>query len=66
MSVTVIDHVLARLKAIGISEEFGVGDYAFPVEDAIARFQGIDWVGCCNELNAGYAADGYARIRGAR
>ena len=28
------------------------------------RFHGIDWVGCCNELNAGYAADGYARIRG--
>ncbi|WP_407158489.1 thiamine pyrophosphate-binding protein [Bradyrhizobium sp. STM 3557] len=23
------------------------------------------WVGCCNELNAAYAADGYARIRGA-
>jgi indolepyruvate decarboxylase len=22
------------------------------------------WVGCCNELNAAYAADGYARIRG--
>jgi len=66
MSVTVIEHVLARLKAIGISEVFGVaGDYAFPVEDAIVRFQGIDWVGCCNELNAAYAADGYARIRGA-
>jgi indolepyruvate decarboxylase len=22
------------------------------------------WVGCCNELNAAYAADGYARIKG--
>lgn len=22
------------------------------------------WVGNCNELNAGYAADGYARIKG--
>ncbi len=21
----------------------------------------LTWVGCCNELNAGYAADGYAR-----
>ena len=31
MSATVIEHVLARLKAIGISEIFGVaGDYAFP------------------------------------
>src|SRR6516225_11054854 len=62
---TVIEHVLSRLRAIGISEVFGVpGDYAFPVQDAIANFPGIEWVGCCNELNAAYAADGYARIRG--
>jgi len=65
VSVTVIEHVLARLKALGISEIFGVaGDYAFPEDDAIVKFPGIAWVGCCNELNAGYAADGYARIRG--
>lgn len=25
---------------------------------------GIQWVGCSNELNAGYAADGYARVNG--
>lgn len=25
---------------------------------------GLKWVGNCNELNAGYAADGYARIKG--
>lgn len=25
---------------------------------------GIHWVGNCNELNAGYAADGYARVNG--
>ena len=24
----------------------------------------LKFVGCCNELNAGYAADGYARSRG--
>jgi indolepyruvate decarboxylase len=65
MSVSVTEHVLARLKAIGISEVFGVpGDYAFPVEDAIVNFPGIQWVGCCNELNAAYAAEGYARIHG--
>ena len=63
--VTVIEHVLSRLKALGISEIFGVaGDYAFPEDDAIVKFPGIEWVGCCNELNAAYAADGYARIRG--
>src|SRR5580700_4406400 len=62
---TVIEHVLSRLKDLGISKVFGVaGDFAFPIEDAIVGFPGIDWVGCCNELNAGYAADGYARVHG--
>jgi indolepyruvate decarboxylase len=65
MSETVIEHVLGRLKSIGIDHVFGVpGDFAFPVEDAIINFPGIEWVGCCNELNAAYAADGYARIHG--
>jgi indolepyruvate decarboxylase len=64
-STTVIDHVLSRLKDLGITKVFGVaGDFAFPIEDAIVGFPGIDWVGCCNELNASYAADGYARING--
>ena len=65
MSAIVIEHVLACLKAIGISEVFGVaGDYSFSVDDAVVKFPGMEWVGCCNELNAAYAADGYARIRG--
>jgi len=62
---TVIQHVLSRLKDLGISKVFGVaGDFAFPIEDAIVNFPGIEWVGCCNELNAAYAADGYGRIHG--
>jgi indolepyruvate decarboxylase len=65
MPGTVIEHVLGRLKSIGVEDIFGVpGDFAFPVNDAIVSHAGIRWVGCCNELNAGYAADGYARIRG--
>ena len=57
-STTVIEHVLSRLKDIGISKVFGVaGDFAFPIEDAIGREPGIEWVGCSNELNAAYAAD---------
>lgn len=64
-STTVIEHVLSRLKDLGISKVFGVaGDFAFSIDDAIVNFPGIDYVGCCNELNAGYAADGYARIHG--
>jgi indolepyruvate decarboxylase len=65
MSKSVIEHVLSRLRDIGIRDVFGVpGDYAFPVNDAICNDPQLQWVGCCNELNAAYAADGYARIRG--
>jgi indolepyruvate decarboxylase len=65
MPKTVIQHVLGRLKDIGINDIFGVaGDFAFPTQDAIVQYPGINWIGCCNELNAGYAADGYARICG--
>jgi indolepyruvate decarboxylase len=63
---TVVDHILKRLKAIGISHVFGVpGDFAFPVNDAVGKSPEMEWVGSCNELNAAYSADGYARIRGA-
>jgi indolepyruvate decarboxylase len=65
MAETVIQHVLRRLKEIGVDDIFGVaGDYAFPVNDAITEHPAINWIGCCNELNAAYAADGYARMRG--
>lgn len=63
--MTVIEHVLSRLREIGVTDVFGVpGDFAFPVNDAICQAPGMRWVGCCNELNAAYAADGYARIKG--
>ena len=65
MTKTVIEHVLSRLRDIGIADVFGVpGDYAFTINDAICNDREMRWVGCCNELNAAYAADGYARIKG--
>src|SRR5271155_1631805 len=65
MTKTVIQHVLSRLHEIGIRDIFGVpGDFAFPVNDAICNDPRLRWIGCCNELNATYAADGYARING--
>jgi indolepyruvate decarboxylase len=65
MALTVIEHVLTRLRDIGITDVFGVpGDFAFPVNDAICSHPDMNWIGCANELNAAYAADGYARIKG--
>ncbi len=63
---TVAQYTLTRLSQLGIDRIFGVpGDYAFPIDDAAEQVPGLEWVVCANELNAAYAADGYARIRGA-
>jgi indolepyruvate decarboxylase len=65
-ATSVIDYIVQRLADDGITHCFGVpGDYAFPVCDAVDRNANIKWIGCSNELNASYAADGYARVRGA-
>src|SRR6202047_2372297 len=65
-AVSVADYIVERLAADGISHCFGVaGDYLFPICDAVDSSPKVKWVGCANELNASYAADGYARIRGA-
>ena len=63
---TVVEYAVDRLSKLGITDCFGVpGDYAFPFNNAIASHETVNWLGCSNELNASYAADGYARIRGA-
>jgi indolepyruvate decarboxylase len=65
MSKTVIEHVLSRLQDIGIRDVLGVaGDFAFPINDAVVNSKDTRWVGSCNELNAAYSADGYARSHG--
>lgn len=62
---TVVEHLLDRLKEIGVTDVFGVpGDYSFSVSDAISNDVDMRWIGCSNELNAAFAADGYARIKG--
>jgi indolepyruvate decarboxylase len=66
MSTTVIQHVLSRLRDVGIHDVFGVpGDLSFPLNDALSSENGPRWIGCSNELDAAYAADGYARVKGA-
>lgn len=63
---TVAQYALARLARLGVDRIFGVpGDYAFAIDDAAEQVPGLSWVACANELNASYAADGYARVRGA-
>ncbi|KAK4939012.1 hypothetical protein LTR10_020671 [Elasticomyces elasticus] len=63
-TVTLADYLLTRLKQLGIGAIHGVpGDYNLELLDYIEP-AGIRWVGSTNELNAGYAADGYARIKG--
>ncbi|WP_310773856.1 alpha-keto acid decarboxylase family protein [Mycobacterium sp. Z3061] len=62
---TVGDYLLDRLAELGISEIFGVpGDYNLAFLDHIVTHPTLRWVGNANELNAGYAADGYGRLRG--
>ena len=65
-ATSVAEYIVERLVAEGISHCFGVaGDYVFPICDAVDSSAKVKWIGCANELNAAYAADGFARIRGA-
>ncbi|CAL4894027.1 unnamed protein product [Urochloa decumbens] len=58
-------HLARRLVQIGASDVFAVpGDFNLTLLDYLIAEPGLNLVGCCNELNAGYAADGYARSRG--
>jgi DNA-binding transcriptional regulator YiaG len=41
-------------------------DYVFPICNAVDSSAKVKWIGCANELNASYAADGYAIRRRAR
>jgi TPP-dependent 2-oxoacid decarboxylase len=62
---TVGDYLLDRLAELGVTEVFGVpGDYQLEFLDPILAHPTLRWVGGANELNAGYAADGYGRLRG--
>ena len=53
-----------RIHQIGVNHIFGVpGDFNLTLLDHIYDVDGLDWVGNTNELNAAYAADGYARVK---
>ncbi len=59
------EFLLARLQTLGVTELFGIpGDYILPFFESLEASP-LRHVATCNELNAGYAADGYGRLRGA-
>lgn len=62
---TIGDYLLDRLAELGVTELFGVpGDFNLHFLDHVVDHPRVRWVGSANELNSGYSADGYARIRG--
>lgn len=62
--VDVADYLFTRLHQIGVRSVHGLpGDYNLVALDYLPQ-NGLKWVGSVNELNAAYAADGYARIKG--
>lgn len=57
-------YLLYRLHELGSKHLFGVcGDVVLGFMEQIVKGP-VKQVNCCNELNAAYAADGYARIHG--
>ena len=64
-STTVGSYLATRLAQAGVRDFFGVpGDFNLVLLDALIKQPELRMIGCCNELNAGYAADGYARSTG--
>jgi len=57
-------YLIERLQSLGVSHVFGVpGDYVLGFFKLLSDSQ-LNLITTCDELNAGYAADAYARIRG--
>ncbi|KAH6887074.1 thiamine diphosphate-binding protein [Thelonectria olida] len=62
--IDLAEYLFRRLTELGVRSIHGVpGDYNLSALDYLKPL-GLHWVGNANELNAGYAADGYARIKG--
>jgi pyruvate decarboxylase len=63
-TVPLAQYLFTRLRQLGVGHVHGVpGDYFLRALDLLEP-AGLRWIGSCNELNAGYAADGYAKVKG--
>ncbi|KAM0547259.1 hypothetical protein ACHAPJ_010521 [Fusarium lateritium] len=61
--IPLASYLFTRLRQAGTKHLYGVpGDFSLKALDHVPR-AGLRFVGCCNELNAAYAADGYARAQ---
>jgi pyruvate decarboxylase len=61
--VDVAEYLFRRLSELGVNSVHGVpGDYNLVALDYLPKCD-LKWVGSVNELNAAYAADGYARVK---
>ena len=59
------EFLLLRLREAGVRHLFGVpGDYNLELLQQLQDTGTLSWIGTCSELNASYAADGYARLNG--
>ncbi|MBV1833291.1 alpha-keto acid decarboxylase family protein [Novacetimonas pomaceti] len=66
MTYTVGRYLGTRLAQIGLKDHFAVaGDYNLVLLDQLLEIDGLRQVYCCNELNCGFSAEGYARANGA-
>lgn len=64
--VTLGRYMWERLHQVGVDTIFGVpGDFNLQFLDSIYNVHGLKFITNQNELNAAYAADGYARVKGA-
>ncbi|KAJ5249288.1 indole-3-pyruvate decarboxylase [Penicillium chermesinum] len=63
-TVNVAEYLFTRLYQLGVRDLHGLpGDFNLLACDYVGS-SGLTWIGNCNELNAGYAADAYGRLRG--
>jgi pyruvate decarboxylase len=66
MTYTVGSYLARRLQQIGLKHHFAVaGDFNLVLLDQLLTVTELEQVYCCNELNCGYSAEGYARACGA-
>ncbi len=64
--ITLGRYLWERLHQVGVDTIFGVpGDFNLQFLDSIYLTPGLKFITNQNELNAAYAADGYARVKGA-